>query len=240
MYKTALLFVEIDFSAAAKQSRRRSSAIKIQEPTELLLHIYQSIDEQDAFYGVQQPSSLSSMMARLEYEHAGFKSLSFRGAHYDGQIRYSSGGQPIEEESMVRALDSLDLNGLSQSVLSKMTTTGPNAIDSVLRTARKLEQWDISVPTSHSGSASTIFRVFQGINNATDSESLQTSLNIGFQDSMSQLIVGESAKSSIHPVLGSLAILTEADEVFSSTGSEQLYEALGRFRDREPWMHSER
>lgn len=240
MYKTALLFVEIDFSTAAKTSRRRSSAIKIQEPTELLLNIYQNIDEQDAFYGVQQPSSLSSMMARLEYEHAGFKSLSFRGAHYDGQIRLSSGGNHIDEESMVRALDSLDLNGLSQSVLSKMTTTGPNAIDSVLRTARKLEQWDISVPASHSSSASTIFRVFQGINNAADSQSLLISLNTGFTDSMKQLMVSEGAKSSIHALLGSLAILTEAEEVFSSRRSEQLYEALGRFKDRERWMHSER
>ena len=240
MYKTALLFVEIEFSAAAKSSRRRSSAIKIQEPIELLLDIYQNIDEQDAFYGVQQPSSLSSMMARLEYEHAGFKSLSFRGAHYDGKIRHSSRADHIDEENMVRALDSLDLNGLSQSVLGKMTTTGLNAVDFVLRTARKLEQWDISVPPSHSSSTSTIFRAFQGINNATDSENLRTSLNTGFTDSMHQLMVGEGAKASIHTFLGSLAILTEADEVFSSKRSEQLYEALERFKGRELWMHSER
>ena len=240
MYKTALLFVEIEFSTAGKSSRRRSSVNKFQEPTKLLLDIYQNIDEQDAFYGVQQPSSLSAMMARLEYEHAGFKSLSFRGAHYDGQIRHSIGGDHIDEESMVRALDNLDLNGLSQSVLSKVTTTGPNAIDSVLRTARKLEQWDISVPASHSSSASTIFRVFQGINNAVDSESLQTTLNTGFMNSMNQLMVGEGAKPSVHAILGSLAVLTEADEVFSSKRSEQLYEALGHFKDRELWMHSER
>ena len=240
MYKTALLFVEIDYAGAAKSLRRRSSAIKFQEPTELLLSIYQNIDEQDAFYGVKQPSSLSSMMARLEYEHAGFKSLSFRGAHYDGQIRHSLGDDRIDEESMVRALDSLDLNGLSQSVLGKMTTTGPNAIDSVLRTARKLERWDISVPASHRSSASTVFRVFQGINNAVNSESLQISINTGFTDCMNQLMVDEGAKFSIHTMLGSLTILTEADEVFSSKTSEQLYETLERFRDREIWMHSEK
>ena len=240
MYKTALLFVEIDFSVAAKSSRRRSSAARSQEPTELLLEIYQNIDEQDAFYGVQQPSSLSSMMARLEYEHAGFKSLSFRGAHYDGQIRHASGGDHIDEESMVRALDGLDLNGLSQSVLSKMKTTGPNTIDSVLRTARKLEQWDISVPATHSSSASTIFRVFQAVNNAVDSKNLQNSLNTGFMDSMTQLMMGDGAESSLHAILGSLAIMTEADEVFSSRRSEQVYEVLGRFKTRELWMHSER
>lgn len=239
MYKTAMLFVEVAYSVAAKASRR-TSGIKFQDPTQLLLEIFENIDEQDAFYGVQQPSSLSSMMARLEYEHAGFKSLSFRGAHYDGQIRYSSGGQQIDEEGMVRALDSLDLNGLSQSVLGRMTVTGPNAIDSVLRTARKLEQWDITAPASRISTASTLFRAFQSLNYAVDSPGLLTALNTGFADSMSQLMAAKGAKLLIHATLGALAILTEVDEVFSAKKPDQLLEVLARFGDRETWMHSER
>ena len=239
MYKTALLFLDLDFSGAAKLSRR-SSAIKIKEPSELLLAIYEKIDEQDAFYGVQQPSSLSSMMAKLEYEHAGFKSLSFRGAHYDGQLRSINGEHSVDEESMVRALDNLDLNGLSQSVLSKMTNAGPIATESILRTARKLEQWDISAPTSHVSSASTIFRVFQGINNATDSAAVVACLNAGFSDTMDRITRGGGAKSAMHEILSSLAILTEADEIFSSRRCEHLLEVVGRFEDRNRWMHSER
>lgn len=239
MFKTALLFLEIHISEAAKTSRR-SSVIKVEEPSDLLLTIYEHIDEQDAFYGVQQPSSLSSMMARLEYEHAGFKSLSFRGAHYDGKLRLCHGEYQADEESMVRALDNLDLNGLSQSLLSKMTSTGPNATDSILRTARKLEQWDISAPASHVSSASTVFRAFQSINNVTDIEGLATSLNAGFSDAIDLLMISKGAKSAVREVLGSLAILTEADEVFSSRKSEQLYEVLGRFENRDDWMHSER
>lgn len=239
MYKTALLFLEIEYSEAVKVSRR-ASAIKTQEPTDLLLAIYEKIDEQDAFYGVQQPSSLSSMMSRLEYEHAGFKSLSFRGAHYDGQLRLSSGERQSDEESMVRALDNLDLNGLSQSLLSKMTDTGPVAIESILCTARKLEQWDISAPASHSSSASTIFRAFQSINGALDTTALAVSLNTGFGDAMNQLLRSQNAKSSMHLLLSSLAILTEADEIFSSTKSNQLYEVLTKFEGRNEWMRSER
>ena len=239
MFKTALLYLEIDYSEAAKASRR-SSAIKIQEPTNLLLEIYEHIDEQDAYYGVQQPSSLSSMMTRLEYEHAGFQSLSFRGAHYDGQIRQLGAEHQIDEESMVRVLDSLDLNGLSQSLLRKVTSTGPNSTDCVLRTARKLEQWDISAPVSQLSSSSTIFRVFQGINNAADSSDLLVALNNGFKESMHQLLSGKIAKSSMHTVLASLAIVTEADEVFFSRRSEQLYEISKRFEDRDHWMYSER
>lgn len=239
MFKTALLFLEIDISEAVKTSRR-PSAIKKEQPSNLLLTIYEQIDEQDAFYGVQQPSSLASMMARLEYEHAGFKSLSFRGAHYDGKLRLSSGEHRLDEESMVRALDNLDLNGLSQSLLSKMTGTGPTATDSLLRTARKLEQWDISVPVSHVSSASTVFRAFQNINGATDTSSLAISINPGFSAAMDLLTSSKGAKSAVREILGSLAILAEADEIFTSRRSEQLYEVLGRFEDRDEWMHSER
>ncbi|KAL6721631.1 Serine/threonine-protein kinase tel1 [Lecanora helva] len=238
MFKTALLFLEVDFSILAKMSRR-SSAAKIAEPSDLLLAIYEKIDEQDAFYGVQQPSGLTSMMMRLDYEKAGFRSLSFRGAHYDGQLRLSGDEYQADEESIVQALDSLDLNGLSQSLLNKMTNTGPSGTDSILRTARKLEQWDISAPSAHVSSASTIFQAFQGVSNAMDQAALAASLNTGFIGAMDQLTLGKGAKSAMHEILGSLAILTEADEVFSSRKSSQVFEVVGRFEARNGWMYSE-
>lgn len=239
MFKTALLFLEIDVSEAVKASRR-TSAIKAERPNNLLLTIYEQIDEQDAFYGVQQPSSISSMMARLEYEHAGFKSLSFRGAHYDGKLRLANGDYQADEESMVRALDNLDLNCLSQSLLNKMTTTGPDATASILRTARKLEQWDISAPPSHLSSASIVFRAFQNVNGVRDTAGLAVSLNSGFCDAVDLLMNSKGAKTAVRDILGSLAILTEAEEIVSSQKTEQIYEVLGRFKERENWMHSER
>lgn len=251
MFKTALMFLEIEFSEVVKTSEalkasRRSSAAKrqepidYQEPTDLLLEVYENIDEQDAFYGVQQPSTLSSMMARLEYEHAGFKSLSFRGAHYDGHIRQSGGGHQADEESMVRALDNLDLNGLSRTLLGNMNNTSQSAMDSMLRTARKLEQWDISAPASYANGASTIFKAFQGINSATSPVDVRAGLNTGFAEAMGRIIAGKGAKSSMHMILGCLATLTEIDEVFSSRRPEQLYEVLERFKTRDKWMYSER
>lgn len=238
MFKTALMFLDISYSEAAKASRR-SSAAKIQEPTDLLLCIFENIDEQDAFYGVQQPSSLSSMMTRLEYENAGFKSLSFRGAHYDSRIRLSQGDWE-DEGNMVKILDSLDLNGLSQSLLSKMGKSGPNSIDSMLQTARKLEQWDISAPTSHASPTSTIFRVFQTVNNAADYKTLSFALDTGIQESMKTLMAGNTAGSSLQMIFSTLSILVEAEEVFSSKDSDQLREAYSRFAPREQWMSSSR
>ena len=239
MFRTSLLFLEINYSEAAKASRR-SSAVKVEEPSGLLLHIFENIDEQDAFYGVQQPSSLSSIMARLEYENAGFKSLSFRGAHYDSQIRQSIGAFPPDDEGMVRVLDSLDLNGLSQSMLSKMSHTGPTTVDSMLRTARKLEQWDISVPASHTSGASMVFRAFQSINKSTDSVMIKSSLDSGFADSMRQLMSGGTADASVYTTLNTLAILSEMDDAVSSNGREQLEEVWSRFDLRNGWMRSGR
>ncbi|KAL9000304.1 MAG: hypothetical protein Q9169_001021 [Polycauliona sp. 2 TL-2023] len=238
MFKTALLFLDIGYCEVAKASRR-SSAVTIDEPTELLLQIYRSIDEQDAFYGVQQPSSLSAMMARLEYEHAGFKSLSFRGAHYDSQIRYSPATTQADEEGMVQALETLDLNGLSQSLLGKMTNLSPNASRTMLNTARKLEQWDLSAPVSDANSASSTFRVFQSINNAPNAETFLKVIDGAVAESIGLLRSGDITGSSIHEILGTLAVLTEVDELCSVRGMEQLEDVWLRFEEREDWMSTE-
>ncbi len=246
LHKTALLLLEIGHSeqTRAEATTSRRSSVKRQEPkdteapTNLLLEIYQNIDEPDAYYGVQQPASLYSTMGQLEYEHAGFKSLSFRGAHYDGQIRQASA--IADDESMVRTLDNLDLNGLSQALLNKVTNTGPKSVEAALRTARKLEQWDISAPASHVSSASTVFRAFQRINNANDTSDVAAALNAGFADSVHELLVVKAVKSPMHSILASLSTLTEMDEVFASRGSEQLEEVLARFMGRNEWMQSTR
>ncbi|KAL8700463.1 MAG: hypothetical protein Q9224_000953, partial [Gallowayella concinna] len=238
MFKTALLFLDIGYCEVAKASRR-SSAVKIEEPTELLLQIYRSIDEQDAFYGVQQPSSLSAMMARLEYEHAGFKSLSFRGAHYDSRIRFSPATTQTDEEGMVQALETLDLNGLSQSLLGKMTNLSHDALRTMLNTARKLEQWDLSAPASGVNSASSIFRVFQGINKPPHTEAFGKVIDLAFAETISLLQSGDITGSSIHQTLGTLAVLTEVDELCSVRDLEQLEDIWLRFEEREEWMYTE-
>ena len=243
--KTALMLLEIDDSVKTKidvTSRRKSkSRHEVGDlPNDLLLEIFKNIDEQDAFYGVKQPSNLSSMMSQLEHEHAGFKSLSFRGAHYDGEIRHASGIIDVDTEGMIRALNSLDLNGLSQPLISKITGAGSGSVDAALDTARKLEQWDVLPPTSYTSSARTTFEVYQKINNATDALHLTAALNTGFQDAMQQLLADRSAKSSVHSKLGTLAILTEAEEIFSSRKLDQIEEVVARFQIRNGGMQAER
>jgi len=239
MFKTSLLFLEIDYSETAKASKRSSAIIK-EEPTELLLNIYEHIDEEDSIYGVQQPSNLASLMNRLEYERAGFKSLSFRGAHYNSQIRQSKEAQPEDEESMIRILNTLDLHGVSHSMLGKVMDSGPLSVDAMLSTARKLEQWDISVPATHKSEVGTIFKALQGINAAADAPSITAALNGGLSDAMAILMTTSDATSSSNKTLNALAVLTEADEVFTSTSTEQLFEVFARFQARSGWMDLER
>ena len=245
LHKTALMFLETDESEKAKTeaaSRRKSKSREEPRelPNELLLDIFQQIDEQDAFYGVKQPSSLSAMMSQLEYEHAGFKSLSFRGAYYDSQVRQSSNNIGVDAESMVSVLNSLDLNGLSQPLVSRMTGSGTESFTAALNTARKLEQWDVSPPSSHISNARTIFEAFQKINNASDEAHLVAALDAGFADCTHRLLADQSAKSSIQSTLETLAALTEAEEVFSSRGLEQIEEVLTRFQHRSDTLYSER
>lgn len=239
MFKTALLFLEIGYSEASKASRR-ASGMKIDDPTDILIHVYESIDEQDAFYGVQQPSSLASMMARLEYENAGFKSLSFRGAHYDSRLRFSKSPYLEDEGSIVKILDSLDLNGLSQSLLAKTTTSEADSIDSFLRTARKLEQWDISVPNSHVSCTSIMFEAFQNLNSSPDLESLHSALDNGIQKTLNILMKGNHTTLVLQTALSTLSVLTEADELISSADAQDLQELWLRFISRNGWMGSAR
>ena len=247
MYKTSLMFLEIDRSenmkaegTASKRDSRQQVQAPVQDVSDLLLDIYMQVDEQDAFYGIKQPSSLSSMMHQLEYEHAGFKSLSFRGAYYDGQIRQTLAKEEVDGESMVRALDRLDLNGLSQSMLGKLNNTRSQSIDAALHTARKLEKWDITAPSTHTSAASATFRLFQSLNNVKEVSKLDSVLRDGFSDLINQLMACKAVKSLLHSTLANLAVLTEVDEVFSSRGRTQLQEVLTRLEARGAWMQNER
>jgi len=241
MFKTALLFLEIGFSEASKTKKsRRSSGFKVDVPTELLLKIYRNIEDKDTFYGIRQPSSLVTMMDQLEYENAGFKSLSFRGAHFDSQTRHLQEPIPSSEEEMISVLDTLDLNGLSQAVLSGLTSGGPASTEAMLRTARKLERWDVSSVGAQTGTASTLFLAFQEIHRASDYKTVSNALDRGFSTTITSLLATKPTDASLHEALGCLAALTEVEDVVSSQRTEQLQEAWERLERRDEWMLSER
>ena len=246
MYKTALLLLE---TASSQRNRtealsRRSSSHRQSETRhealDVLLEIYQNLDDLDAFHGIQVPSSLASMMERLEYEQASFKSISFRGAFYDSQIRQFSDISQIDGEGMLRVLGKLDLNGLSQALLGQKIKTGPRSTDVALETARKLEKWDVSAPSVHKSAANVNFRIFQSLNSATDLSKIEKSISEGFAELMQNLLSGRVAKHSVISSVTGLAVLAEIDEVFSSHGYDQIEEVISRFETRREWMQLQR
>jgi ataxia telangiectasia mutated family protein len=237
MFKTALLFVEIRSSQAAHSSRRASGTQKLPHPADLLLLIFKNIDDPDSFYGVGQQSSLAAVMDRLEYERDGFKSLSFRGAHYDSQMRRQEDTLEADSRGVIEALDTLNLIGLSHSLLQSQLQDGraTDMLDSSYQTARKLEQWDIPAPVAHKTEAATLFRVFQCINSASDLPMISRSLDASLLDTMTQMKESQTG-SSLHVSLRTLAVLTEIDEVVNIEDGSQLKEAWDRMQSRSPWM----
>ena len=237
MFDAALLLLESDFSEAAKSSRR-SSGLHLEQPVQALIEIYTNIDEPDSFYGVQQPSSLASMKTRLEFEHAGFKSLSFSGAFFDSRIRLGIREEQTSIENMVQTLDNLSLHGLSRSLFSD--TSRGISTDAILRNARKLEQWDISIPSAEESSITSVFRMFQGLNGATDRKQVTSVVDIGVLSCIKQLSYG-SISEKLRGSLSALVTLAEVEKVFSSGYSgESLQSAWDSLSARNEWMHSER
>ncbi|RYP61820.1 hypothetical protein DL769_007545 [Monosporascus sp. CRB-8-3] len=182
MFKTALLFVELANSETSRASRR-SSAIRAQESTDLLMNIFENIDDPDTYYGLRQTSSLSNVLARLEYEKDGSKSLAFRGAQYDSHIRRrDTQAANIDSQSLVGTLNNLGLSGLSHSLLQTQQRLDGSlaAVDSTFNTARRLEIWNLPAPTSTDNPSVTLYKAYQRCHQATDLVAAREAIYTGF------------------------------------------------------------
>ena len=141
---------------------------------------------------------------------------------------------------MVRVLSDMDLNGLSQPLVNKAMGLGSGPIEAALSTARKLEQWEIMPPSAHTSNPGTIFEVFRKINSANDHRSITEAIDNGFAKTMRQICGEPGSGSSVQSALSSLAILTEAEEVFSAQGVEHLKDTVARFKCRDESLQMQR
>ncbi|KAH8801582.1 ataxia telangiectasia mutated [Xylogone sp. PMI_703] len=246
MFKTALLFIEESVSEGVKSRRDKTKGLvvgsQVDDTNELLLKIYQGIDDPDLYYGVQQSASLSTILARLEYERDGSRSLAFRGAQYDSHLRQHNPESADDADYLVRALDMLNLSGLSHSLLQTQQNIGMNSAsaDSMFRTARKLEQWDIPVPNSYNNNAVTIYKAFQTIHTSIEREQIVQGINEGLCLTMESLVQKDLTANSLHDSLQTLAVLVELDELVCAEGSNQIEEMLSRYQNRSSWMKTGR
>ncbi|KAI0202202.1 phosphatidylinositol 3 [Astrocystis sublimbata] len=242
MYKTALLFLELSSSDGSRSSRR-SSAIRAQESTELLLDIFENIDDPDAYYGLTQVSGLTSVLARLEYEKDGIKSLAFRGAQYDSHVRKSDPAAELDSASLVGTLGGLGLSGLSYALLQNQQDldSSSGAVDSTFNTARKLGIWNLpALTTSTRGPSVSIYKAYQAWNQAADLGVVRQATWSGMSEIVRDILKGDLPTSTLRNHLGALAVLTELNDTVDVSNPADLERLLEMFSGRAQWMKSGR
>ena len=241
MPKTALLFVESG-PAESTRTSRRASAAREHDSSDLLLTIYENIDDPDAYYGLSQNSSLASVLARLEYEKDGAKSLAFRGAQYDSHIRLRDRSSERDGKSLVKTLTTLGLAGLSHSLLqTQQSLDGESAsLETTFQTARRLEQWNLPVPTSTTNYAVTVYKAYQTIHQASEILTIRKTVHDGFEETMRALTTQHYNVASLRQHLGALAVLSELDDVLNVATFPDLEAILDKFDGRSRWMRSGR
>ncbi|KAF2011391.1 hypothetical protein BU24DRAFT_495581 [Aaosphaeria arxii CBS 175.79] len=242
MYRSALLFAETSSGQPIVSSASRRSSILIEPPkvpVELQLSIYKNLDEPDSFYGIDRGASLSSVLDRLEYEGDGIKSLLFRGARLDSQYR-SNSIDSSDSRGMVKSLITLNMNSVTHSLLSndQFRELGDDAVDSTLHTARNLGQWDIKAPEVNHSESSTLFKAFQGLHNAKDVPYARAHVDRQLLATMNFLSGRESSAVPVKTRLRTLAVLTEADEVLSTSRTEEVLDTWDQMKAREKWMRA--
>ncbi|KAH7143969.1 hypothetical protein EDB81DRAFT_797010 [Dactylonectria macrodidyma] len=238
MHKTALLFAEL-VSSESSRSSRRSSAIRETDISDTLLTIFENIDDPDAYYGLPEEASLSKVLARVEYENDGSKSLAFRGAQYDSNIRLKNPMSESDGQSLVKVLGTLGLSGLSNSLLLTQQTleATPESLESTFSTARKLEIWNLPAPASDNH-AVTVYKAYQSIHQATDVTFVRSAVHDGFSRTMSSLKAHGLNATALRKRLGALASLAELDDVLGVSDSAEMASLLTKFKSRSEWMRS--
>lgn len=238
MHKTALLFAEL-VSSETSRSSRRSSAIRETDMSETLLTIFENIDDPDAYYGLPEEASLSKVLARVEYENDGPKSLAFRGAQYDSNIRLRNQMSESDGQSLVNVLSTLGLSGLSNSLLQTQQSleTTPESLESTFSTARKLEIWNLPAPASDNH-AVTVYKAYQSIHQATDVTFVRSAVHEGFSRTMRSLKAHGLNATALRKRLGALASLTELDDVLGVSDTAEMANLLSKFKNRSEWMRS--
>ncbi|EAW13128.1 DNA-binding protein kinase TEL1 [Aspergillus clavatus NRRL 1] len=238
--KTSLLFLEIQASRVVSGSRR-SSLAKYEPPPEILHEIFRNVDDPDLFYGVQQSSSLESVMGTLEHESSGLKNLLFQSAQYDSAIQMSEDTN-ANASGLLRALNSTNLQGIANSLSSYVGGTKGSSVsfESMMQAAINLRQWDIPVSPLNLSPSAALFRAFQSLNSS------RTLLEVSSSVKESLLAISDSLAStsrsamSLRTAMRDLGIVTEISDMLSAKSSEEINEVWKEVAQRNTWLKTTR
>ncbi|KAJ6781431.1 hypothetical protein PWT90_08113 [Aphanocladium album] len=238
MYKTALLFAELASIETGRQSRRASAA-RENDLTSTLLSIFENIDDPDAYYGLPEEASLSNVLSRVTYENDGMKSIAFLGAQFDSHIRLQNRSSAVDAQALVGTLSALGLSGLSHSLQQthQAADTSSATTDNTFKAAQRLEMWNLPAPKHSESSNVTTYKAYQAIHNATEIASVRKVLYEGFAKTIGS-VTGSTRPtiSVLRNKLGTLAVLSELDDLMNVSRSDDLSDTLGVFQTRSDWM----
>lgn len=244
MFKVALMSAELALSdQTSRGSSRRSSAVRdVEDSSDLLLQIFENIDDPDAYYGLERTASLSNVLARLEYEKEGGKSLAFRGAQYDSHLRMRDPDSARDGQALVQIFSGLGLAGLSESLLQTHLDHDDFAasLHTTFTAARRLEKWSLPAPASLENHAAISYRAFQAVHRAVEIGPAVGAIRESLADTMMRLVSKNLKAADMRQHLGTLAALSELDDVFSASGSTELEQVVADFEARSRWMTSGR
>ena len=236
MLKTALLLLEIGQSLSFGKSRRSSSSKLV--PNDLLLSIYREMEDLDSYLGVFQPPGLDSIADRLSFEGNITQEMLLRGAQSDSMLR---NGLTDESKAFVNVINSMSRLNLS-SVAHKLfaahspDTLGDSTVEAMTKSALKLRQWDLSLPTDLGSNSSIIYQSFQSASKASDRQSIYASFETGILNIFQKLQSQGHASQLLQGSLAALAALAESYEVMSLNSSSELLNFRPRFEHRRHWM----
>jgi len=229
--------------ANRRASSRASSAqqLPVHVPGSMLLSIFEQVDEPDSFYGVEQPASLESVLSRLDYEKAGFKSLMFRSAQVDSHMRQSGKLDSADAMGMVRSLSALNLSSLTYALTSgQVGSMAVTATDDMLDSARKLQQWDIALPESSVDGSSRLLTIYQELGRAVKLTSATSSLD---KLTMEHVEAAQQIYATSRPTrawFNCLSLISETADLACSASQEELLATWSRLQSRQKWMEKAR
>ncbi|KAH8705423.1 putative phosphotidylinositol kinase Tel1 [Talaromyces proteolyticus] len=237
MYKTALMFLEIQTSRSIS-TNRRSSVIKYTPPTDLLHQIFRKIGDPDLFYGIQQDATLESVMEKLNYESSGFKNLIFQSAQYDSDLRLKGSGSTY---GIFKALNATNLHGVASALLAAPDGSGRKTTntDNLLSTAISLQQWDIPTPPSNCSATNVLFKAFQNLNAASTMKDVLEFNSGCFLEILDHFDDKYRSVTALRDSMRALGLLTEVDDVLRSTTVSQLEGLWTKITSRKSWFQTE-
>lgn len=226
-----------------KRSSSRASSSQLYQPPvpdDLLLSIYQQLEEPDSFYGVQQPASLDNVLHRLDHEANGLRSLMFRSAQMDSHMRHTHRLADSDAVGMVHSLSALNFNSLALALLTHGLGNSSKTSADMMGAAQALQQWDIALPDSSTGSPSATFSVLQEVSRASNLPQILERLQAALIDH-TQCGMSPGRSSRVSPAwFGVLASLTETEEILSAVTPSDMTARWSCMKSRSQWMHMAR